>query len=193
MRNNIKISFLLITITVLISNCVQGNKSNQTQESIQPVDTLLDEKEVNFFNEFPNSFGEFQKLYGFDDNKGESIYYRSANRRIDSLFSSKKAVSDSVFVNKLIDISKDGKWDADAVNYFQQNLRTYFFVNSQVFLSMLGKEKQSNIDGFWYFFLDEPHLNEDVDKEARKLISSDPTMVKSYSIALEKVKADNVH
>ncbi|WP_285010113.1 hypothetical protein [Pedobacter faecalis] len=117
------------------------------------------ETRVRFFREFPSSFNTFQRVFGFDDVKGEAPLFSTSEKYISAFFVSVIAVRQDQAINKLISISKNGHWDADAVNYFQKGLRKFYSERPGEFVSILRTKSVDDISGFWYFFLDEPHFN----------------------------------
>jgi hypothetical protein len=148
----------------------------------------------DFFYAFPTSFVGLQQLYGYDDIKGTAAkYYNVAPEHISLFFKSAENIDNKVFTKKVLDISKNGKWEADAVNYFQDGLRKYFFNHSNTFLELLSKRDKNEISGFWYFFSDGPHFNKEVSNRVLKLLKSNPSMERTYLNAVQKVKKDNAH
>lgn len=82
--------------------------------------------EQKFFCAFPNSFGEMQSLFGYDDENGaaplysiESNAYRYTDRHIMSdvigFFSELKSIPDSAYCKKYVRINIDGFWEADNI------------------------------------------------------------------------------
>jgi hypothetical protein len=146
----------------------------------------------DFFYAFPNSFSSFQKIYGYDDTKGAAPYYGVAREHVSLFFKTAEVIDKKTFSQKLLIISRNGKWDADAVNYFQEGLRSYFF-NHKEFLSLLSTSDKNQVYGFWYFFSDGPHFNDDVSKRVLNILKNNPTMRTSYLNAIKQVKKDNIH
>lgn len=156
------------------------------------VNTSIECKQV-FFENFPKSFLQFQELYGYDDAKGKAPYYDSAEKHLNFFFKTSEVVKNDDFINKLIDISRDGKWDADFVNSFQEKLRSYFFIKYDLFIKLLKKRNETEVKGFWYFFSDEPHFNSEISTKVLKLLEKEIEMKKNYLYIIKKVKEDNVH
>ena len=110
-----------------------------------------------FFKEFPNTFQEFDQLYGFDDKKGERVLY-SEPKHITYFFSCAE-VSDRERLEKAIRIGINGKWEADLIFMFQDstfNLVKDHVTEAKEMLDNLPDEKAST---FWYFLFDGPHPN----------------------------------
>jgi hypothetical protein len=144
-----------------------------------------------FFYSFPNSYGDLQKLYGYDDVAGEAPFYKDAREHITVFFKSSVSVNAIVFSKKLLKISKHGKWDADAVNYFQEGLRSYFFSRPKEILNILKLESEESTIDFWYFFSDGPHFDKAVYDKVVPLLKKSPSMLRCYLKAVKAVKKDN--
>jgi len=111
-----------------------------------------------FVNAFPNSFKEFNQLYGYDDEKGARLLY-SKPEHIDYFFDCSE-VSDREKLKKSVEIGINGKWDADLIGEFQD--RTFSLVKAhpneaKEILNNLPDEKAAS---FWYFLFDSPHPND---------------------------------
>lgn len=158
----------------------QKNKEHQSAQN-----------QTAFFNAFPATFISFQKLYGYDEKKGESPFYAVSKEHVDLFFKTSKSVAETKFIQKLIGIAKDGKWDADAVNYFQSDLRSYFFNHSDAFFTVLNTKGKAEVDGFWYFFSDGVHFNQDVYARAVKLFKTGSPLKQSYLNAVARVKKED--
>ena len=73
---------------------------------------------------FPNNFKEFKITFGWDDKLDKpNILNKDANDYIDRLFVLVSKSKYKSFKSIIINISIDGKWEADAVGYFQKKLR----------------------------------------------------------------------
>lgn len=91
-----------------------------------------DEYRLLFFNEFPNTFKEFHKLYGYGVAAGDFSYdslsfprplYRDSYDHISTFFDLDSVLEKDVFCGKLIRLSMGGVWDADAVNYLKHSIQ----------------------------------------------------------------------
>jgi len=58
-----------------------------------------------------------------------------------------------------LNISIGGRWDADKISMFQENLREFFMKNTEQFLDVLNSFADSYIRSFWHFFFDAPVLD----------------------------------
>ena len=188
---------LLFVFLLLVLNC-SCNSQNKNGKNLG---SLLNECKLNptkehfksFFDTFPDSYSKFQNSFGYSDEKGEAPYYNDGEEYLVMFFKSFQAVDRKIIIEKLINICKNGKWDADNVNSFQDKMRNYFFKNDQIFLDILGKREKIDIKGFWYFFSDEPVFNKGNNIKVLRLLETDIIMRKIYIETVEQVKADNVH
>ncbi|UUC45193.1 hypothetical protein [Flavobacterium cerinum] len=151
------------------------------------------ECKMSFFNSFPTTFQEFLKEYGYDNIKGEAPNYSNSENHLVFFFETASALKKEAFIDKLIHISKDGKWDADSVNSFQEKVRDYFLANSELFLKRLNSKNEKEIKGFWYFFSDEPHFDDGISKKILKTLKNDTKMKSVYIDIVNKVKKENIH
>lgn len=191
-RQNLGLLFLIISST-LSSYSQVGSKSSLGNILKNCKKNTSTECKQAFFDNFPNSFSRFQELYGYDEIKGEAPYYNVAEEHLVFLFKTPDIVKSDVFINKLIDISRNGKWDADSVNYFQEKLRNYFFDNYSLFMNQLKRREEKEIKGFWYFFSDGPHFNSEISSKVLKSLKKEVEMRKTYLNIVKKVKKDNLH
>ena len=148
----------------------------QTFEELKSTLTELnnDNSQTNhrkFFELFPNSFGSFEKTFGYKNGKEASLY--DGHEYIVKFFSL-DSILESELLNKWINISLGGHWDADAVNYFQHYLRPRVFKNIDLTYKLLKKRPKKEIESFFYFFFNEIHRQyETIPKEFGKLKNSD--------------------
>jgi len=108
-----------------------------------------------FFEIFPNNFQLLDSLYGWDETKDfPRPLYSEATSHIDLFFDTFGIVDKDTFVKKVINISINGRHSADAINWFQQNLRGFFSNNTELFLKTLESYTDIKIKSFWHFFFD---------------------------------------
>lgn len=189
---NFGIFFLILTSTL---SCNSQNKNKLgLGDILKKCEKITSTKcKQAFFDDFPNSFSQFQELYGYDDVKGEALYYSNSEEHLIFFFKTSDVVKKETFIKKLIGISKEGKWDADSVNSFQSKLRKYFFANTSLFIKLLKNKNEKEIKGFWYFFTDEPHFNSEISNKVLKSLETEAKMRSAYLSIVKKVKKDNVH
>lgn len=113
-----------------------------------------------FFNTFPNTFEEFDGLYGFDDEKGERLLYSKYPKHFPFFFGCSE-VSDQEKLKKVIKIGIGGKYN-DGVPIDMFHGPTFDLIKShpkkaKEILDNLPDEKSAS---FWYFLFDSPHPND---------------------------------
>ena len=137
-----------------------------------------DETKINYFNSFPGSYTEFVRFFGYNDNADGVVYgnlYEESLEYISEFFLLNKEINHNDFSNKIIGICINGKWEADAVNYFQTHVRNIVTSSHQdcccdnvdkfncyndtlqnAFLSCLTHYEEKHILSFWRFYFDRP-------------------------------------
>ncbi len=106
-----------------------------------------------FFELFPDNFKDFVDLYGFDENTGEKPLYSDAKDHIPFLFNAPKEYF-TPLIEKTVNIAIKGKWEADAVSYFQQELYSLISEHQKDILLVLKPKSDKESAGIWYFIFD---------------------------------------
>lgn len=129
---------------------------------------LYDSKNCKeFMNVFPNNFKAFNKLYGYDEKKGERVLFSKGNEHISYFFNCSE-VSDLEKLNKVIQIGIGGKWEADIVGMFQDLSFELVKDNPNKTKEILDNLTDQKASSFWYFLLDGAHPT---DKEKVKRVN----------------------
>lgn len=162
--NKVQLIFLLL----LVFSCKNPKKSNN--EKIQLTE-VSEENEINdpdnciiFVNNFPSNFEDFNRIYGYDDIKGEGVLYSEYEENINNFFSC-SGVSNYTKLQKAINIGINGKWDADAVGLFQYKLVDLIKSNHQEALESLNSITKEEASSFWHFLFDGPHPEDNKNKD----------------------------
>lgn len=117
------------------------------------------ENQNTFFELFPNSFKSFTNAFGFK-NRNESLIYKNQYKYIETFFKLDSVQKDRQ-INKWINISINGKWDADAVSLFQNILRLRILQKNKLTYQLLKKRTDKEIISFFFFFFNEIHPPKD--------------------------------
>ena len=190
--------FLLVIIATFaasISDAHTINLNNPTRDSLQikadslkQLYTLATFSHVNkeiyekqFFDEFPATFNQLNDLYGDKENKPAMLNNEAENHIID-LFNKIKSVNDTIYYRKIIGIAIGGRWDADAVNYFQHGLRERVENNVALTIYLLKKLKAADIKSFWFFYFDGAHPKKQIPDALQKVKLLDS---KIYTLMIE--------
>lgn len=146
--------------------------------------------EVFFFKMFPNNFKEFKVLYGYEE-KDQKTIYGDLYKNDEQLFDYEPTyINKRKYIEKLIDISVGGVWQADSVNIIQMKINNLFVENSNLFIEILSKKSKSEIESFWKFFFDGPHPENQQEMYNNVLNNIDKAMIPIVKSAYAKVKED---
>lgn len=176
-----------VTNTPVVQNELEKKAANLTK--------LYDDKNCKeFIDAFPNTFREFDQLYGFDDEKGGRILFSQSEVHVSHFFNCAE-VSEREKLEKVIKIGVDGKWEeADSIYMLQNSAYDFIKKNSDVTKELLDKLPDEKAASFWYFLFDAPHPT---DKEKVKkiellsnLLGKNSKQSKLLSEQYEKLKAD---
>ncbi len=171
---------LLITIFLFQTDSIQTLK--QAYYNLETENSRKNQE--NYLKAFPDNFSEFNAMFGFDE-KPAPLYNESYDY-IQKIFHLDKISKEEKF-NKWINISVNGKWDADAVNYFQYGLIEKVLQNIDLTHKVLKERSDADIESFFIFFFNRPHPWLEVPKEFESL-KSDKKFYNLIKKALEKVR-----
>ncbi|MDR1346720.1 MAG: hypothetical protein LBK03_08495 [Bacteroidales bacterium] len=111
-----------------------------------------------FFEVFPDNFQLFDSIYGFTKISIDSTYfsplYFVSHEHILLFFDVLNLMDKNAFVKKVINISLNGYWNADAVGIFQDEMQKFILNNIEQFLRVLEHYTDIEIKNFWHFFFD---------------------------------------
>jgi hypothetical protein len=116
---------------------------------------------VDYFNCFPSDFNGFKQLFGYEE-KADSVsfaplYEKYTEHVISMLPKTAEQVGKDRFLEKLINLSIGGQWQADAVGYLRSLLRQYAASDKNLFFTILERKSDKEIKSFWQFYFDGPH------------------------------------
>jgi hypothetical protein len=125
-----------------------------------------------FFDEFPKTFEQFSELYGDDSDihHKPALLIGQAHQHIIQFFKLKTR-NTSKYYEKIVSIAIGGKWDADAVNFFQEGLRNKVLDNPVLIINVLAHMSNDKIRSFWYFYFDEPYPEKKLPEQLLKIKS----------------------
>ena len=193
-----KIRYCIFVIILFYSLHANGNQSR--------IDSLINSyhnlnRESNnieyisqYFNYFPDSFKEFNNIFGYIDIFSpccDIIFgplYEEHFDYIKQYFGIITFIEDSIYLNKTINICIGGEWDADAISIFQYQIQQMIlcdtikdidpicFVNSNTcyrekLLFYLAIRSRKEILSFWHFYLDNAEsVDENLYKQTLKML-----------------------
>lgn len=164
-------------------------------------DSLMSEYEQQYFEVFPGSFKSFNNILG--DSASGPIYthfefkpgplYYEAYSYIETFFN--LDIEKSKHYTKMIKISLDGHWDADAVGIFQRLLTEEVDNNLSDFIPLLAEYTDEEVKSFWHFFYDGPHpdhplVEERYESMLKRLLEKNRRVAKLMEIAYSELLAE---
>ncbi len=196
----IKKNILRVFIFTCFTTCSQNKKTIETDKgndiSIAYHNLIkLSDKVKNeqiYFEAFPDNFKDFNSIFGYSsDNpykvEKEGVLYNDAFNYIDAFFKL-NFIEKEMLINKIIDISIDGKWYADGVNCFQHNMKIYLLNNLDSFCKIISLRNEKDIKSFFVFYFDGIH-SESLPKEFNKIKKTNIELFKiikySYNLSLK--------
>lgn len=107
-----------------------------------------------FFDEFPSSFKELKKLYGWTEQTtyGRTLTY--VPPYYFTRFFEIRCVSHKALTKKIIDVSVNAVWDADAIALFQRAATQYAVTYNKEFISELQTRSKAAAISVWAFYCD---------------------------------------
>ena len=164
MKKLITIIFILL-FSQVNGQSIESNKLKNALIELTKDGNINNQKA--YFELFPGSFDSFLKMFGFKDGKGAPLY--DGFEYVQALFAL-DSISETQQMKKWINISINGCWEADAVNYFQHNLRPVVLKKTDLAYELLKNCTDKEIESFFYFFFNEIHPQyEEIPSEFKKL------------------------
>ena len=122
---------ILVFLLLLFCACTQSYSQyfpvdtarlNQTYSALIAGPNTL-EKQKAFLDAFPSSFSEYMMVYQYvpDPNYDLAMYLKGADHVLKGL-GGISLIPDTTYCDKLINLSLNGKWNADAPNYLKTEL-----------------------------------------------------------------------
>lgn len=148
-----------------------------------------------YFEAFPNTFMLLNKLFGYSDKEplGKPIsdfnspLQKEAELYVTTFFTLND-IEHTLFYDRIIDISINGRWYADGVNYFQHGMQEKVRADINMFCELLSRHNEKEIKGFWYFYFDSPHPIKEIPQELQKVKEIDIRMFSLMELALIEVQ-----
>lgn len=143
-----KLFFIFLLFISCNNKAQEGTSIKQIQES------YINKDEKLFLDSFPENFKEFKATFGWNDKLDKpNILYNEANSYIDYFF---KLTSQSKYIDykkKILNITTDAKWEADAVGYFRDKIHL-IVKNDKEFVELLNNSTDTKVNSFWLFYFD---------------------------------------
>lgn len=148
--------FILILFFALIS-CKGSSQDEKTANNLSNLKTsFLSKDEKQFLENFPETFTSFKNNFGWNDTKDiPEPLYNDANKYIDYWFSLLQKPENKNYSKQIISISKNGKWEADAINYFRTKAINY--IKNEKKYDLINSLNKKDAESVLSFFFDSPH------------------------------------
>ena len=157
--------------------------------------------EILFFKMFPNKFRDFYKLYGYintDDVSSRLPLHQEPSSLYGTIYKFYEPINvpKEDYFKKFVDIAINGKWEADNISMFQTTLHKKWNSDFVLFDKILRTKTDKEIESFWVFFFDGPHLDQYSSRFKRynaileQLKTIDPDMIPLVEQAYAFVKED---
>lgn len=106
-------------------------------------------------------------LYGYEDTNGgkPAILYHYSYDHIAKFLGTMTSVNGTMYYNKIIAISVDAHWQADAESFFQDVVRERTAKDMALVHYILSQYPEEKILQFWKFYFDGPHPAKTIDKD----------------------------
>jgi hypothetical protein len=146
----IKKLIFLVCVNVALANNLQSKKSIEALK-----DSFTKKETTKFINEFPDSFNEFNDYFGWNNSSDKpSELYDNSTEYIDYWYEIISVKNDKKFEQKAINICINGKWDADAINYYQD--KTLEFIKSKEKFYLINNIDSKTAKSILFFLFDSP-------------------------------------
>ncbi|MGF7080862.1 hypothetical protein [Mucilaginibacter sp. UYCu711] len=145
--------FLLISVAQAQKHSVDFYKETYRRGFVTlHSDTIPYQK--TFFNEFPSNFKELKKLYGWTEQTtyGRTLTY--VPPYYFTRFFEIRCVSHKALTKKIIDVSVNGVWVADAIALFQRAATNYAIAYNKEFIKELQTRSKADAISVWAFYCD---------------------------------------
>lgn len=188
--------FFILSVTIF-ANCLVAQSSNDkvknlkqyyqvafsTSDSIVYKTTL-----TKFFNEFPNSFDSYYSIYYWNEKKNVQAPLYDVSEQHLNLLLKYGDVNNILLIDKLCKLSINGRWEADAINFLQNELRNTIKHDLFSFSQTLNKYNEKQIVSLWKFYFDGPVPLKRIPKELNELKRYNNKMYKIMVLEFERKK-----
>ncbi len=146
----------IVVLSLVFTACNSNKKQDVKINVLNLKESFITKNEAQFLNQFPKSFKKFKNYFGWN-----ATLYKEANTYIDYWFYLLNTKKHKAYENNLTGICIDGKWEADAINYFQDKSLNYIKENQQY--NLINELDDTKAKSVLFFLFDGPHPKYDVD------------------------------
>ena len=182
---NVKTKGFEIFLMLLLSTIMITASMEVLASDIQPLiechrlmcDDGSNETKIRYFEAFPNTFTDFQSVFGYEETPDGVLFgelYTDALDYIIAFFQLNTDIRPDIFADKIIRLCINGKWQADGVNILQINvvnivtvdtdhhcfyeyldiIKCYDETLKHALLSQLSQYNEKEVSSFWRFYFD---------------------------------------
>lgn len=164
----------------------------------------------NYFDSFPSTFGDFRKIFGYEELADGKIeygkLYSESIHYITKFFQMNSKIPLYDFAEKVIRLCIDGNWQSDGVNYLHMNVvnivtssipyqdcyynypkfQYYNDTLKNALLFQLVQHDDDEILSFWQFYLDHSFampIDNDLYNQTKIIIQDDSLLTKQLDKA----------
>ncbi len=194
MKNSLK--SLTVLLLIVLAFCFDS----QVYAQYFPIDTAVlnnsyadfkadpsYDNQKAFFNAFPSHFDEFMMVYGYWKSKDYDLtMYRKSYDHIWLGLAKLDLIPDTLFCDKLIQLSFLGHWEADGPGDLQRLVRKTTREKSETMFKLLKEFSKGQQVSFWLFYFNsrfEKTNYSDFNKFQKEMMKDFPEVVKSMEIA----------
>lgn len=152
---------LTIFLLIFISCKSPSQEKNADKNKITSLQKSFAEKEdQQFLEEFPKNFNDFKNTFGWNDQADTpQPLYKDSDKYIKYFFSLLEKPQYKKYEYAIVSIAEKGKWEADAVGYFQDESLNYLKKNKKMeLINALDNKKAESVISFLF---DGPVFNND--------------------------------
>ena len=177
---------------MLLTSC--SSKSQNNEGSIAELKKAFAKNdEALFLKNFPKDYPQFVSYFGWNETLDTPYpLYEESTEYIDKFFQIITKENNIESLNHIINIGIEGKYQADAVNYFKMKTEEIFTKNPDIICELLKNRKNNDIDSYWHFYLDSPQPLTNVPSYLNKIKNNCNSIYKSLEKQLTIIQKENL-
>ncbi len=179
-------------VLLLFISC--SSKSQNRDEAIINLKTAFAKNDEKLFLEnFPKNYNQFVSYFGWNDSLDKpNPLYKNSSDYIDKFFTIISKDKNKKSLRLIVDISLQGKYQADGVSYFKMNIEKLFNKKPVLACELLANRKPNDINSFWHFYLDSPQPLTSVPDNLKDLKTNCNKIYSSLEKEIKELQKENV-
>ena len=126
------------------------------------------ESQRAYFQAFPQNWSDYMQAFGYNKAAPGQNLYRAAGDYVQA-FGHLKDVPKAEYYKKLIGITYNGYWEADAPNYLKGLVTEALDNDTDAFLAVLSKQTRAEQMLFWQYVWQNPVKHQNLTQRYQKL------------------------